>query len=115
MREGAPQSQPKARCNPDHHHDHTTLLTTTTTQVLAASGTLAAITSTAASMPVDVVKTRLQCSAAPMSALQVVRGVMRETGGRGLWSGFIPRLVAAVPKSIITVLAYERAIALCRT
>ena len=33
---------------------------------------------------------------------------------RGLYSGFLPRLLAAVPRSVCTVLAYERAIAFCK-
>ena len=83
--------------------------------VLAASGSLAAVTSTIASMPLDVVKTQLQCSEASQPAADVLRGVLREMGWRGLWTGFIPRVLAAVPRSVCTVLAYERAIALCRT
>ena len=73
------------------------------------------VTSTIASMPLDVVKTQLQCSEASQPAADVLRGVLREMGWRGLWTGFIPRVLAAVPRSVCTVLAYERAIALCRT
>jgi len=83
--------------------------------VLTASGSLAAVTSTIASMPLDVVKTRLQCSEQPQTAWQVLRGVLRESGWLGLWSGFLPRLVAAVPRSVCTVLAYEKAVELCRS
>ena len=79
------------------------------------SGALAGVTSTIATNPLDVIKTRIQCSDKPASALAVVRGVLQETGLRGLYSGLIPRLAAQVPRSVCTVLAYERAIALCRT
>ena len=82
--------------------------------VLAASGSLAAVISTTVSMPMDVIKTRLQCSEQPQTARQVLRGVLREAGWAGLWSGFLPRMVAAVPRSVLTVIVYERAVALCR-
>ena len=82
--------------------------------VLIASGTLAAVTSTVVSMPLDVIKTRMQCASTPLSTHDVLRGIMRDAGWRGLWAGFIPRMVAAAPRSIFTVLFYERAIALCR-
>ena len=84
------------------------------TRVLGLSGALAGISSTVATNPLDVVKTRLQCSETPITLAAVVRGVMQEGGLRGFYSGLIPRLVAAIPRSICTVLAYERAIALCK-
>ena len=78
------------------------------------SGAMAAITSTIATNPLDVVKTRVQCSATPLSVADVLSGVLTESGWRGLYSGMAPRILAAVPRSICTVLAYEKAIALCR-
>ena len=77
------------------------------------SGTLAGIMSTVATNPLDVVKTRLQCSESAVSATDVLKGLLSESGWRGLYSGLIPRLASAVPRSICTVLAYERAIAMC--
>ena len=77
------------------------------------SGTLAGIVSTVATNPLDVVKTRLQCSESAVSATDVLKGLLNESGWRGLYSGLIPRLASAVPRSICTVLAYERAIAMC--
>eukprot|EP00325_Prymnesiales_sp_UTEX-LB-985_P008367 CAMPEP_0174709838 /NCGR_PEP_ID=MMETSP1094-20130205/11662_1 /TAXON_ID=156173 /ORGANISM="Chrysochromulina brevifilum, Strain UTEX LB 985" /LENGTH=307 /DNA_ID=CAMNT_0015908557 /DNA_START=40 /DNA_END=963 /DNA_ORIENTATION=+ len=82
--------------------------------VLTASGTLAAVSATLASMPLDVLKTRLQCSQQPLTVLETLREVLSASGWGGLFSGFIPRLAAAVPRSVCTVLFYERAIALCR-
>ena len=50
-----------------------------------------------------------------LAFLEGRRGAMlREAGWRGLYSGFLPRLLAAVPRSVCTVLAYERAIAFCK-
>ena len=83
--------------------------------VHGCSGALAGIASTVATNPLDTLKTRLQCTDAPSSVLGTLRGVLRESGWRGLWSGLTPRLAAAVPRSVCTVLAYERAIALCTT
>ena len=68
----------------------------------------------AAANPLDVLKTRLQCAEESVSMRSVLRGVLREGGWAGFYSGLIPRLAAAVPRSVCTVLFYERAIALCR-
>jgi hypothetical protein len=84
------------------------------TAVLAASGTLAAFTATIASTPLDVLKTRIQCIEHPQSVQQTLRGVLSEAGWWGLYSGFMPRLAVALPRSVCSVLAYERAIAFCR-
>eukprot|EP00966_Prymnesium_polylepis_P142464 3289397-Prymnesium_polylepis.1 len=82
--------------------------------VLGISGALAGISSTIATNPLDVVKTRVQCAEVPIPVAEIWRGILREAGWRGLYSGVAPRLLAAVPRSICTVLAYEKAIALCR-
>lgn len=82
--------------------------------MLALSGALAGVTSTAVTNPLDVVKTRIQCLDTPTTLRAVVGGLMRESGWRGLYSGLMPRLLAAVPRSVCVVLAYERAITLCR-
>ena len=83
--------------------------------VLATSGACAGITSTLATNPLDVVKTRLQCAEEQaLSARAVLRDVVRESGWRGLYSGLIPRLVASIPRSAFAVLAYEKGIEMCR-
>ena len=82
--------------------------------VLGLSGALAGITSTVATNPLDVIKTRLQCSETSVSALAVARGVLSESGWRGFYSGLYPRIAAAIPRSVCTVLFYESAIALCK-
>jgi hypothetical protein len=81
--------------------------------LLGVSGALAGLTSTIATTPLDVVKTRLQCADAPVPIREVVRGVVREAGLRGFYAGLMPRLLSAVPRSVCTVVAYERAVALC--
>ena len=81
--------------------------------MLALSGALAGVTSSLVTNPIDVVKTRVQCLDAPQPMGRVLQGVLREGGWRGLFSGLMPRLLGAVPRSVCTVLAYERAIALC--
>ena len=81
--------------------------------LLAASGTLAGATSTVATTPLDVVKTRLQCSNAPVPLRTIARELIAESGWRGFYAGLGPRLWSAIPRSVCTVLAYERAVALC--
>ena len=81
---------------------------------LALSGSLAGICATVATNPLDVVKTRVQCAQTPLPVMAVARGMLAEAGWHGLYSGLAPRLMAAVPRSVFTVLAYERAISYCR-
>lgn len=78
------------------------------------SGALAGVTSTVFTNPLDVIKTRLQCAEQPTTVRAVVQGVVAEAGWRGFYSGLLPRIAAAVPRSVCTVLMYERAIAWCR-
>lgn len=90
------------------------MLTLSPTPSLSPTSNLAGIAATTVTNPIDVIKTRAQCFETPQSLHAVLRGVLREAGWRGLYSGFLPRLLAAVPRSVCTVLAYERAIAFCK-
>ena len=92
----------RLRCGPEH------------AGMLGLSGALAGVAASAVTNPIDVIKTRVQCFETPQSLRQTLHGVLQEAGWRGLYSGFMPRLLAAVPRSVCTVLAYERAIAFCR-
>ena len=83
------------------------------TAVLGASGALAGLSATVATNPLDVLKTRVQTATQARPVGAVLWGLMKESGWRGLYSGLAPRLMVAVPRSICTVLAYERAIGLC--
>ena len=82
--------------------------------VLSASGTLAAVAATVATNPLDVLKTRIQCRDEPAAIGTVLRGLLNEAGWGGLYSGILPRLLSAVPRSVCTVLVYERALLWCR-
>jgi len=82
--------------------------------VLAMSGALAGATSTVATNPLDLIKTRLQTSTRPTSVGSVLAAVWKEARWRGLYAGLVPRLFSAIPRSICTVLAYERAVEFCR-
>lgn len=84
------------------------------TSVLVASGALAGGVSTIFTNPLDVVKTRLQTSTSAISVEAVLRGVLCTVGWRGLYAGLVPRLLAVIPRSICSVLAYERAVEFCR-
>ena len=82
--------------------------------MLSASGTLAAVAATVATNPLDVLKTRIQCRDEPAAIGTVLRGLLNEAGWGGLYSGILPRLLSAVPRSVCTVLVYERALQWCR-
>lgn len=82
--------------------------------VLVASGALAGGVSTIFTNPLDVVKTRLQTAPTAVPISEVLRAVTRTAGWRGLYAGLVPRLLAIIPRSICTVLAYERAVEFCR-
>jgi len=82
--------------------------------VLVVSGALAGGVSTVITNPLDVVKTRLQTAAEPLPFSTVLRAVRKEAGWRGLYAGLVPRLLAVVPRSICSVVAYERAVEFCR-
>jgi hypothetical protein len=83
--------------------------------VLAASGALAGIVSTVISNPLDVIKTRMQTAPTAMPILAVLRSMTSGPGGwRGLFNGLTPRVLSVVPRSVCSVLAYERAVEFCR-
>ena len=81
--------------------------------VLIASGGVAGLVSGLVTNPLDMIKTRFQCSPSPLSLRTVVVSIWREGGFLRFWSGIFPRLMSAVPRSIGTVVAYERAVEFC--
>lgn len=81
---------------------------------LALSGSLAGICATIFTNPLDVVKTRVQCSESPRTVLTICREILSESGWRGFYSGIVPRLLSSVPRSVFSLVAYERAISFCR-
>ena len=80
----------------------------------AAAGALSTCVSHTLTLPLDVLKTRIQCRDEPAAIGTVLRGLLNEAGWGGLYSGILPRLLSAVPRSVCTVLVYERALLWCR-
>ncbi|TPX66698.1 hypothetical protein SpCBS45565_g04298 [Spizellomyces sp. 'palustris'] len=57
--------------------------------------------------PFDVVKTRMQSSAYPLSTRSIVRVVVGSEGVKGLWRGLVPTLVMSVPSTVVYYIGYE--------
>jgi solute carrier family 25 protein 39/40 len=71
-----------------------------------------------ATLPLDVVKTRLQAAApahagaafvAPRAAFATAREIVRAEGARALWRGIAPSLVMAVPSQMVYFTIYDPA------
>ncbi|KAK0113422.1 hypothetical protein ONS95_013679 [Cadophora gregata] len=92
------------------------------TQIACGAG-LAAATSAAFIHPLELVKTRYQVATSDTVAAagvvtgtrnsdreglrQVVRNVMRESGPKGFFAGFLPTLLRSVPSAIIMMSVFE--------
>jgi hypothetical protein len=83
--------------------------------VQAQAGALAGAVSAAVTTPIDVLKTRIQVEPAERALVAHFADVVREAGGpRGLFRGFLPRVVASMPRSVISLVGYEYALKLAR-
>uniref|UniRef100_A0A4W4EKU4 Mitochondrial glutathione transporter SLC25A39 n=1 Tax=Electrophorus electricus TaxID=8005 RepID=A0A4W4EKU4_ELEEL len=80
----------------------------------AISGAIAAMMT----LPFDVVKTRRQIQLGemdtlgahlkkPSSTLHIMKGIWTETGYRGLFAGFLPRVVKVAPACAVMISTYE--------
>lgn len=92
------------------------------TQISCGAG-VAAMCSAAFIHPLELVKTRYQVATSDTVAAaggvvgsrssdqeglrQVVRNVMRESGPKGFYAGFLPTLMRSVPSSIIMMVVFE--------
>ncbi|KAJ1618341.1 mitochondrial carrier domain-containing protein [Pavlovales sp. CCMP2436] len=80
--------------------------------VQATAGAMAGGAAAAITTPLDVLKTRVQCAAEQAPLSKHLLDVVREAGGlSGLFRGFLPRLIASAPRSVISLLGYEMALA----
>lgn len=84
---------------------------TTSAGVQASAAALAGVIAAAVTTPMDVVKTRLQCSPTWQPLTAHLYAVLREPGGaRGLFRGFAPRVISQAPRAVIQILGYEWAL-----
>jgi hypothetical protein len=79
--------------------------------VQSAAGACAGAVSASITTPLDLLKTRLQCASSHRPIFAHLAEVLRDEGGvRGLFRGFVPRVIASAPRSVISLVGYELAL-----
>ncbi|XP_053610897.1 mitochondrial 2-oxoglutarate/malate carrier protein-like isoform X3 [Plodia interpunctella] len=78
------------------------------------SSMISGLVTTWASLPVDIVKTRVQNSTSGEGQLKVFANVIRNEGLLALWSGFLPTFGKLGPHTVFTFIFMEQLIALYR-
>ncbi|XP_013148332.1 PREDICTED: mitochondrial 2-oxoglutarate/malate carrier protein isoform X2 [Papilio polytes] len=66
------------------------------------------LVTTIASMPVDIIKTRIQNAAKGQSQLSVVTSILRNEGVFSLWKGFLPYYTRLGPHTVLTFIFLEQ-------
>ncbi|XP_063365307.1 mitochondrial 2-oxoglutarate/malate carrier protein-like [Cydia amplana] len=66
------------------------------------------LVTTIASMPVDIIKTRIQNAAKGESQLSVVSNLLRSEGVLSLWKGFLPYYARLGPHTVLTFIFLEQ-------
>ncbi|XP_053611048.1 mitochondrial 2-oxoglutarate/malate carrier protein-like [Plodia interpunctella] len=66
------------------------------------------LVTTIASMPVDIIKTRIQNAAKGQSQLSVVTNLLRNEGLFSLWKGFLPYYARLGPHTVLTFIFLEQ-------
>ncbi|XP_028029248.1 mitochondrial 2-oxoglutarate/malate carrier protein [Bombyx mandarina] len=66
------------------------------------------LVTTIASMPVDIIKTRIQNAAKGQSQLSVVTSLLRNEGVLSLWKGFLPYYARLGPHTVLTFIFLEQ-------
>ncbi|KAJ2711579.1 hypothetical protein H4R19_003182 [Coemansia spiralis] len=78
---------------------------------LMASGSIGGVSYWVASYPLDVIKSRVQSSAAPPRGIGYIattaRAIMAEQGLRGFVRGFSPSVLRSIPAAGVTFATYE--------
>lgn len=83
--------------------------------VQSIAGAGAGATAAAITTPMDVLKTRVQCCALGKPLRAHFLEVVRDSGGlSGLFRGFLPRVIASAPRSVISLVGYELALQYAR-
>ena len=78
---------------------------------ICVAGAVAGSVASAATNPMDVIKTRIQIqlgeNGVKMSNSQVVQEIIQSHGIKGLWAGLTPRLLKVAPACAIMISSYE--------
>lgn len=83
--------------------------------VQSCAGALAGATAASLTTPLDLLKTRTQCSPISKPIYGHFLDVIREGGGMtSLFRGFLPRVIASAPRSVISLVGYEFALKFAR-
>jgi len=76
-----------------------------------AAGAIAGAASASLTTPLDTIKTRVQCAPTAKSLTVHFWEIVQESNGvRGLFRGFMPRVLASMPRSIVSLVGYELAL-----
>ncbi|KAG8458744.1 hypothetical protein KFE25_012942 [Diacronema lutheri] len=83
--------------------------------VQSCAGALAGATAAAITTPLDVLKTRVQCAAHHRPVHAHLAELLRDSAGlSALLRGFVPRVIASAPRSVISLVGYELALKYAR-
>ncbi|XP_022116036.1 mitochondrial 2-oxoglutarate/malate carrier protein [Pieris rapae] len=66
------------------------------------------LVTTIASMPVDIIKTRIQNAAKGQSQMSVVSNLLKNEGVLSLWKGFVPYYARLGPHTVLTFIFLEQ-------
>ncbi|CAH0725484.1 unnamed protein product, partial [Brenthis ino] len=69
---------------------------------------ISGLVTTSASLPVDIVKTRVQNSAKGTSQIAVLKNIIQSEGVFALWSGFIPTYTKIGPLTVLIFIFLEQ-------
>ncbi|KAJ2940393.1 hypothetical protein O0L34_g72 [Tuta absoluta] len=70
---------------------------------------VAGLIATAVSLPVDIIKTRVQNSpGGKASQVTVLKDILAKEGVRTLWSGFLPTYIKLGPHAVLTFMIFEQ-------
>mmetsp|Transcript_19843 Transcript_19843/g.48860 ORF Transcript_19843/g.48860 Transcript_19843/m.48860 type:complete len:322 (-) Transcript_19843:38-1003(-) len=79
--------------------------------VQAGAASLAGMASASITTPLDLIKTRVQCAPSSKSIRAHIGDLWREQATlSGLFRGFLPRVIASAPRSVISLVGYELAL-----
>ncbi|XP_013195541.1 mitochondrial 2-oxoglutarate/malate carrier protein [Amyelois transitella] len=75
---------------------------------------ISGVVTSVASLPIDIVKTRVQNATEGASQFKVFFDIIKYEGPLALWNGFLPCLIKVAPHTILTFMFFEQLVVLYR-